>query len=181
MHSWTSLLLPVNPLHTARAHKAAPFLFTAVQADSTAQHVAGLQRQTLSLSKPNTGAAPGATLRDKQLRWSRQAAVPTNRYKKAWVETLVVVEGPSDQCAVRKAVPAQVCHSLTKSTVQLRYQQQVYTSWLREPNSTILLSTYLFHSKRVSARPCPGTDFTPCARHLRNTAMLCTAQSFASA
>lgn len=58
-------------------------------------------------------------MHSKQQRRNRTVSKTTRLDNKAWLETLVVVEGPSDQYAVRKAVPVQVfvLHGASKSSV----------------------------------------------------------------
>lgn len=109
MHLCTSPLLPSSPLCGAqRAYKAPLLSVTAAYAASTAHGVAASQRHVPSQRKPTSLAALGTPLHDKQQRRNKTASVTTRLDSKAWLETLVVVEGLSDQCAVRKAVPAQV-------------------------------------------------------------------------
>ncbi|KAL3145719.1 hypothetical protein ABBQ32_003250 [Trebouxia sp. C0010 RCD-2024] len=120
MHLCTSPLLPSSPLCGAqRAYKAPLLSVTAAYAASTAHGVAASQRHVPSQRKPTSLAALGTPLHDKQQRRNKTASVTTRLDSKAWLETLVVVEGLSDQCAVRKAVPAQVfvLHGASKSSV----------------------------------------------------------------
>ena len=137
MHLWKTSLLPDHtPCRGYQAYTAPALLCTAAHAHSRSNGVAAPQRKVPSQRKPTSLAAPGTPLRQNQQRRTENSPVTTRPDTRAWLETLVVVEGVSDQCAVRKAVPAQVCQiSIQPEFATTSNCNSCNKSWSTEPHT----------------------------------------------
>lgn len=115
MQSLTPLQLPANSLCRTR-HKTGEGVstyFPAANVSCTTRYETGRQLQVCCQYKPSWHVELCPTLYYSQTQ-RRTTAAATGAHScpdEAWSKTLVVVEGLSDQRAVRKAVPAQVRYS----------------------------------------------------------------------